>query len=155
MNSEETGYPEKWLELFSPAVREKSRFMALAGAVLGQAAEMMTLIREGFPEAYALDTAAGMQLDALGVLMNAPRPKPLMPDEAYRMLLRARMAAHRWDGTNESLANVLEEALPGRNARMIDQLDGSVSCRMDGEVPDGLTLRDLFPVPAGIRIREE
>lgn len=146
---------DEYLSLFSPSVRQKPRFKALARMVLDQVMEMTQLVRTDFPEAYLPETAVGEQLDALGVLMNVPRPKPFMPDETYRFLLRARMAAHSWDGTNDTLSAVLEAAFPGKNAKMIDRLDGTVSCMLDGNLPDGLSARDVFPVPAGVRVREE
>lgn len=141
---------ESWLSLFSPAVREKPRFMALAAAVLSQAADLLALVREGVPEAFSLDTAVGWQLDALGELLDVPRPGPSVSDEDYRFLLRARIAVHHWDGTNETLPAVLEAAFPGREAKLIDQMDGTVMASVSGELP--FPLAELFPVPAGVRL---
>ena len=139
-----------YLSLFSPAVRGKPRFMALAGAVLSQAADLLRLAREDYPAAFDLESAAGAQLDALGGLADVPRPLPSTPDEDYRFLLRARIAAHHWDGTNETLPAVLAAAFPGREARLIDNQDGTVTASLSGDVP--FPLSELFPCPAGIRL---
>lgn len=141
---------ESYLELFPPATREKPRFMALARAVMTQAAELLALVQTGIPAAYDLETASGRQLDALGELLNVPRPLPSTSDEDYRFLLRARIAVHHWDGTNESLPEVLAAAFPGREAKLIDNQDGTVTASVSGSLP--FSLEELFPVPAGIRL---
>ena len=141
---------ESYLEMFPPATREKPRFMALAGAVLTQAAELLALVQTGIPAAYDLETASGRQLDALGELLDVPRPLPSTSNADYRFLLQARIAVHHWDGTNESLPEVLEAAFPGRNAKLIDNQDGTVTAFVSGNLP--FSLAELFPVPAGIRL---
>ena len=141
---------ESYLEMFPTATREKPRFMALAGEVLTQAAELLALVQAGIPAAYDLETASGRQLDALGELLNVPRPLPSTSDEDYRFLLRARIAVHHWDGTNESLPAALGAAFPGRNARIIDNQNGTVTASVSGALP--FPLAELFPVPAGIRL---
>ena len=141
---------ESYLEMFPTATREKPRFMALAGEVLTQAAELLALVQAGIPAAYDLETASGRQLDALGELLNVPRPLPSTSDEDYRFLLRARIAVHHWDGTNESLPEVLAAAFPGRNAKLIDNQDGTVTASVSGNLP--FSLEELFPVPAGVRL---
>jgi len=142
-----------YLNLFTPAVREKPRFMALASAVLSQADDLFALLQSAFPEAYSLDTAVGAGLNLLGAQLGIPRPAPDTPDEDYRFLLRARIAARHWDGTNGTLPAALEEAFPGMSARMIDNMDGTVTISVNGELP--FPPEDLFPVPAGVRIVED
>ena len=141
---------ESYLEMFPSATREKPRFMALAQAVMLQAAELLALVQTEIPAAYELGTASGAQLNALGELLNVPRPLPSTSDEDYRFLLRARIAVHHWDGTNESLPEVLEAAFPGREAKLIDNQDGTVTASVSGNLP--FSLEELFPVPAGIRL---
>ena len=126
--------------------------MALAGAILGQAEDLRSLVREGFPQAYTLESAVGAQLDALGALADTPRPAGC-EDEDFRFLLRARRAAQRWDGTNGGIPRALEEAFPGRDARMTDNQDGSVTLRLARPAP--FPLDQLFPLPAGINGKEE
>ena len=142
-----------WLDLFSPVHRQKPRFMALASAVLSQAADLLALIQDGIPEAFSLETASGRQLDALGNLINVSRPASDTSDEDYRFLLRARIAANHWNGTNETLPETLAEAFPGRTAMLKDNLNGTVTASLSGEAP--FPLADLFPVPAGVRLLEE
>ena len=123
--------------------------------MLSQASDLIHLVQHDFPEALTLDSASGAQLDALGAILNAPRPEATLSDEDYRFLLRARIAVHHWDGTNESLPAVLEKAFPGRKAKLIDNMNGTVTVSLSGSIPASLSLQDLFPVPAGIRLTEE
>lgn len=143
---------DDYLSLFSPSVRERPRFMAFAASVLSQAADLLSLVQTGFPAAWHPDTAAGAQLDALGTLLRAPRPGPSVSDADARLLLRARVAAHHWDGTNEALPALLARAFPGRNARILDNQDGTVSAGMEGDPP--FSLKELLPIPGGIRLTE-
>ena len=129
-----------YLNLFTPAVREKPRFMALASAVLSQADDLFSLLQSDFPEAYSLDTAVGAGLNLLGAQLGIPRPAPDTPDEDYRFLLRARIAARHWDGTNGSLKETLDLGFPGAGAFIKDNMDGTVTGNVD------------FPCVAGIRL---
>ncbi|MBQ6507355.1 MAG: DUF2612 domain-containing protein [Clostridia bacterium] len=138
-----------YLSLFSPAHQGKPRFMALASAALSQAADLLTLLQSAFPEARTIDTATGSALDALGALLDVTRPASAS-DEDYRFLLRARIAARQWNGTNEGLPDVLAAALPRLNAACNDNADGSVTITLSGNPP--FPLRDLIPVPAGVRL---
>ena len=141
-----------YLSLFSPNQQARPRLMALAGALLSQVEDLQHLIQSAFPEARDPETAVGSSLDALGGLTGVSRPAGAS-DEDYRLLLRARIALNHWDGTNETLPEVLEQAVPGRNARVVDHLDGTVSVSVSGELP--FPLETLIPVPAGIRIDPE
>ena len=101
-----------YLSLFPGASRDRPRFMALAEAVLRQAADLGTGI----------------------------------PDETFRRYLLAKLALWTWDGTNETVPDVLAAALPG--CTQTDNGDGTVTVTGTGTLPAG----SVFPVPAGIRI---
>ena len=130
--------------LFTPAVRELPRFSALAEAVLKQASDLAACA-EALPEAFSLQSAEGVQLDLLAAPSGLERPRG-MTDEAFRNLLKAKLALWRWDGTCKGAVEILAEAFPG--AALTDHADGSVTV-------SGTTAgKDLLPVPAGVRIRE-
>ena len=141
-----------YLNLFSPVHQEKPRFMALAEAVLSQAADLLALIQQSFPEALSLETAVGAQLDTLGGLLNIPRPAGAS-DADYRFLLNARIACRHWDGSNDTLPDVLARIFPGRDVQLLDNQDGSVTARVSGTLP--FPLSELLPFPAGIQLKEE
>ena len=138
-----------YLSLLSPSMRDKHKYIALVSAVLSQVNDLLDLYRVRLPEAFSLSAAEGFQLDTVGLLAGVPRPSPGTSDEDYRFYLRAKIAAARWSGANEDLPRVLEQAFPGRAARMTDNLNGTVSLSLPGGAP--FPLRELFPVPAGIQ----
>ena len=132
-----------YLALFPGATREKTRFMALAEAVLRQAMDLMALT-EQIQSGFSFAAAEGKQLDDIAAAVGLVRPAPDCPDREFRAYLLAKLALWTWDGTNETVQEVLDLALPG--TRMTDNGDGTVTVTGD---------RDLVPVPAGIRINEE
>ena len=143
-----------YLDLLTPHIRGKPRAEQLAAAMLKQAEDMISLLASlyGASGALSLDSAMGNQLDALGGMAGVLRPARSTADEDYRLLLRAKIAAHHWSGTNEDLPEILELAFPGRNARILDNLNGSVTFSIDGDLPP-FPPEEILPVPAGIRIR--
>ena len=92
-----------YLALFPGAIREKPRFMALAEAVLRQAADLQSLVLL-LPEAYSLDHAVGLQLDALAAcvgLSRADSPQGAgAADAEFRAFVKDKLSLWRWDGTN-------------------------------------------------------
>ena len=54
-----------YLSLFPGYVQEKPKFMALAAAVLRQAADLITLAQSIAP-GFSVGSAAGVQMDAIG-----------------------------------------------------------------------------------------
>ena len=139
------------MDYLSPQNRMKARFSAWAAAVLEQAYDLFRLA-DGVVAGLDLETAVGTQLDLIGALARVSRPVGA-GDAAYRDYLLARIAAKNWDGTNEGLAETLAFAFPGRNARLVDNMDGTVTAELDGP-ETGFDLAEIFPLPAGVRIRE-
>ena len=92
-----------YIFLFPGATREKPRFMALAQAVLAQAADLMALVLS-LPEAYSLGFAAGKQLDCLAAALGLTRAGSPQgagaTDEQFRAFIREKLALWRTDGTN-------------------------------------------------------
>ncbi len=133
-----------YLSLFSAAVRELPRFSMLAQAVLRQAEEMMTIVPET-AAAFSVDQAAGVQLDWIGETLGLKRMMTAdHSDDSYRDLIKAKLILWRWDGTNESVPGLLEEAFPGQGVRMQDNGDMTVTVE-----PEQAEL--VLPVAAGVR----
>ena len=130
------------LSLFPGASREKARFMALAEAVLRQAADLIPLTAQ-LQSGFSFASAEGIQLDALAASVGLSRETG-MTDEAFRQYLLAKLALWTWDGTNKGVPEVFAAALAG--IREEDNQDGTVTV-----TPSGIR-QDLLPVPAGVRI---
>ncbi len=136
-----------WLSLFPGASREKPRFMALAGAVLRQAEDLLPVIAALQP-AFSFSAAEGIQLDCLAQAVGLERSDmgTDVPDEVFRQYLLAKLALWAWDGTNKNVPAVLHTAFPG--VTQTDNGDGTVSITgINGEVAG-----KVIPIPAGIGI---
>ncbi|MBR6165279.1 MAG: hypothetical protein IKQ45_05065 [Clostridia bacterium] len=123
--------------LFTPHMREKPKFMALASAVLAQVYDLITLI-PSLGSGFSFAAAEGVQLDALAGSVSLPR-RPGWDDETLRAFLLKKLAVYSWKGTNDTV----DEVLAGQTGAMVsDNCDGTVNI----SPADG-----VFPVPAGIR----
>ena len=138
-----------YLALFPGASRDRPRFMALAEAVLRQAADLITLT-DGILSGFSFAAAEGKQLDALAEAVGLARADlgTEVLDETFRRYLLAKLALWTWDGTNETVHAVLDIALPGSIQR--DNGDGTVTVTTDS----GLPPEKVFPFPAGVKINE-
>ena len=137
-----------YLSLFPGATREKERFMALAEAVLRQVVDLASLVAS-LQSGFSFASAEGQQLDDLAAAVGLSREDFSVggaSDEDFREYLLAKLALWTWDGTNETVPDVLAAALPGSTQR--DNGDGTVTVTGAGTLPAG----SVFPVPAGIRI---
>ena len=134
-----------WLSLFPGASRDKPRLMALAGAVLRQAEDLVSVI-EALQPAFSFAAAEGIQLDSLARSVGLDRGDvgADAPDEAFWQYLLAKLALWSWDGTNKTVPEVLGIALPG--STQTDNGDGTVS--ITGSSP--VEVSKVFPIPAGI-----
>ena len=138
-----------YLTFFPSHTRAMPRFSALASAILRQAEELQAVI-PSLNRAYAIPTAAGEALSAAGSALGIPRP-PDMTDTAYRTLLQTKSILWTWDGTNAAVPDLLSGTFP--DASLCDNADGSVTITPgSAELPSGVPLKELFPVPAGIRV---
>ena len=130
-----------YLKLFPGSTREKQKFMALAEAVLRQAADLAVLTAE-LQAGFSLASAEGIQLDAFAEVLGLSREAG-MADETFRQYLRAKLALWRWDGTNEGIPAALA-AQPG--VTVTDNGNGTVTVSPAG------TEREMVPVSAGVRV---
>ena len=133
-----------YMDLFPAASRDLPRFSALAAAVLRQAEDLIAVI-PSLAEAFSL-SASGAALDAFGESVGLPR-KAGWTDAKYREYLRIKMLRWNWDGTNGTVPELLEAAVPG--ATESDNGNGTVTVSAPGSLP--VPASELFPVPAGIR----
>ncbi len=135
-----------YLKLFSGAIREMPRFSALAQAILRQAEEMMAIMPE-IAAAFSVDQAVGVQLDWIGETLGLKRTMAMDDsDDSYRDLIKAKLALWRWDGTNESVPGLLEEAFPGQGVTMRDNGDMTVTVE-----PAMAEL--VLPIAAGVYLK--
>ena len=127
-----------YLSLFPGASRGHPRFMAFAGAVLRQAADLLPLAA-ALQSGFSFAAAEGEQLDAIAEAVGLSREYG-MTDEDFRAYLLQKLKLWSWDGTNVNAPAVLPEGVTETDNR-----DGTVTVSPAG------TRQDLLPIPAGVR----
>ena len=133
-----------YMTLFPSYTRGLPRFSALASAILSQVDDLIAVIPD-LNGAYAVSSASGEQLDALGDSVGFPRPDG-MTDADYREVLQAKLVLWTWDGANDTAQGIMDLICPG--STICDNGDGTVT------VSGVSTLQSaygLYPVPAGVR----
>ena len=150
-------------------------------------------IADSLPLSFDLDTATGVQLDAVGVRVGIGRrlKAPIdgvyfafdtdgvgydqglwkgkfdpddgvidLDDDFYRIAIKAKIASNHWNGTNETLPEILNLVFNpylGTYASVDDLQDMSMIVGLSGKVPSPLLLKLLTGgyiniKPAGVRI---
>ena len=150
-------------------------------------------VADSLPLSFDLDTAVGVQLDAVGVRVGIGRrlKTPIegvyfsfdiedvgydqgiwkgkydpddgvidLDDEFYRIVIKAKIAANHWDGTNKTLPAILNLVFNpelGTYASVDDLQDMSMIVGLSGKVPSPLLLQLLTQgyiniKPAGVRV---
>ena len=141
---------EDYLGLFPGNTREKSRFMAVASAVLQQVVDLQAVVGE-LNAAFSPDSAQGAQLDVLGESLGLSRldttAGATATDEVFRDFIRKKLIRWGWDGTNKSVPGIAEQMKAGSVEK--DNLNGTVTVTGAGMQP--AAVKDLYSIPAGIR----
>lgn len=146
----------------------------------------------GLPSNFDIDSAVGVQLDALGAWIGRTRriETPLvgiyftwddvistgwesgiwqgeydptsglidLPDDAYRQLLKTKIAANSWDGTIEKAYDIWQSAFGNDSTLIIqDNQDMSIVIGIAGEqlssVTKELLIKGYLPLkPQGVRV---
>ena len=143
--------------------RERSRFVDLVELCLEQGIQTADML-DSFENGFSLDQAVGKQLDFLGALVGAERQLPYailgsdgkLNDDDFRLMIRARIAANAWDGTNESLKEILRDIYSSYGVSFRDNQDMTFKYVIRGRFSDiqkQMINGDLlFPRPSGVSV---
>lgn len=107
---------EEYAGLLSQANYEREKFLLLVRSLLKPSVGLSQLV-QSFNLAFALDNAAGDQLDMIGEVVGATRMLNYVPasgdrmmdDDEYRMVLKLTIAQNVWDGTLGSLRKIYSD----------------------------------------------
>ena len=142
---------EDYLSLFPGSTREKSRFMAVASAVLQQIVDLQAVVGE-LNAAFSPDSAQGAQLDVLGESLGLSRldttAGATATDEVYRDFIRKKLIRWGWDGTNKSVPGIAERLQAGSVEK--DNLNGTVTVTGAGSQP--AAVKEIYPVTGGVQV---
>ena len=85
---------------------------------------------------FELDNAAGNRLDILGEILGRKRlldfepangASPLLDDEMYRSLQKAKICVNHWDGTIPSAVELWKNLFPKYEIMVVDNQDMTIS----------------------------
>lgn len=155
-----------YMDLVTSEYAESEKFNSMLWAFLDkfvQTTELLTDMAEG--AMFNLDSAYGDQLDKLGSLVNLTRELPIsnpdipsiLDDEMFRKVIKAKILANHWDGTNKGLLDILGQLFPGVAFELLDNQDMTMQILIiDPEVDptDAALLLNGFilPKPAGVGV---
>ena len=118
-----------------------------------------------FDVLFALDYAAGDQLDKLGELVGIGRQlptddsriPPTLDDNTYRLVIKAKIYKNHWDGTRKGLQDIFDVFFPDIPYEIVDNQDMSYTVTLiDPEADDvfiGLIMNGyILPKPSGVRV---
>jgi hypothetical protein len=114
--------------------------------------------------AFDLDSAVGVQLDALGSIAAAFRTvgfqpsggvSPVLDDETYRIYIKAKIAANQWDGTITTLYPIWNSLFPAGQLVIADNQNMTATILMTGSftsiLQDLITNGYIVPRPEGVQ----
>lgn len=152
----------------------RSKYAAFVMLCLKQGIEMADLL-DTYTDKFDLENATGKQLDFIGAIVGVDRKLPfpvvgsdgLLGDDDYRLLIRSRIAANTWDGTNESLSRVMMDVFSEYGVTFEDAGVGEgntknvmhMNYKIRGDFTDlqkqMLTDDLILPRPAGVKVTVE
>lgn len=98
---------QKYIDLITSQHKDKPKFIAWLTAHLDIADDAKSLL-DALDNYFDIDSAVGTQLDILGEKIGRARvltfqptdgSSPVLEDEMYRLILKAKIAQNQWDGT--------------------------------------------------------
>ncbi len=114
---------------------------------------------------FDLDNALGVQLDMLGQSIGRKRMltfqplndhNPVMDDETYRLVLKAKVAMNNWDGKTESAYEIWDNTFKDIGLQIQDNQDMSMTAYVTGYVnqirQDLIQHGYIVPKPEGVKI---
>lgn len=154
---------DKYLLLITSQYQNSPKFLSWLEAVLrishdfSQSADLI-------PAAFDLDTAVGVQLDAVGASIGQSRLLDFQPtdgssaylsDATYRKILKLKTMTNYWDGRAASIYEAWYKIFPDVVLNIHDNMDMTADVTITGtltQIVIDMILRDLvLPRPEGVR----
>jgi len=155
---------QRYLSLVTSEYADKPNFIAWLTAVLGPADDTASA-GGSFAGAFDLDSAVGVQLDILGLIVGVSRTvdfqpsngvSPVLDDDTFRVVLQARIAANAWDGTQPGLYNLWSTIFPGISLQYVDNQDMTATATVTGlssSIEQDLIVHGyIVPKPMGVAV---
>lgn len=147
----------RYLKLITSEHSGKPKFTGLLTSVLEKAD-----IAVDFDSAFDIDTAVGVQLDVLGIILGVSRILNFQPsdgsssiliDNDYRSLLKAKIIMNQWNGELGTLSDALSSWDPSLNFVIKDNQNMTADILVLGTndlQKELITNGYVVPKPAGV-----
>lgn len=155
---------EKYLNNITSQHRDKKKFIEWISSslIILDHAYIMT---KNIDNDFDLDNAIGIQLDMLGQSIGRERTltfqplnghNPILDDETYRLVLKAKVAMNMWDGQTESAYEIWDNTFRDIGLQIQDNQDMSMTAYVTGYVnqirQDLIQHGYIVPKPESVRI---
>lgn len=158
---------QKYLNLITSEHQNKPKFTSWLTANLSILDDAETLATN-FNSYFDLDFAVGAQLDVNGTIVGVNREvtyqpldgsSPILDDESYRTLIKAKISKNSWDGTIPSIYDLWQNVFPQFGIQVIDNQDMSMKAILTGQIDSSTQqLIDnayIVPKPEGVALTIE
>lgn len=155
---------DKYLNSVTSQHRDKKKFIAWLSSSL-TIIDHAYIMTKNIDNDFDLDNALGVQLDMLGQSIGRKRMltfqplndhNPVMDDETYRLVLKAKVAMNNWDGKTESAYEIWYNTFKDIGLQIQDNQDMSMTAYVTGYVnqirQDLIQHGYIVPKPEGVKI---
>ncbi|CAI3643047.1 DUF2612 domain-containing protein [Clostridium neonatale] len=155
---------DKYLDNITSQHRDKPKFIAWLSSSLN-IIDHAYIMTKNMDNDFDLDNAIGKQLDILGQIIGRKRTltfqplnghNPVLDDETYKLVLKAKVAMNMWDGKIESAYEIWNNIFNDIGLQLQDNQDMSLTAYITGYVnqirQDLIQHGYIVPKPEGVRI---
>lgn len=155
---------EKYVDNITSQHRDKPKFIAWLSSSL-TILDHAYLVAKSIDINFDLDYAIGKQLDTLGTIIGRERVltfqplnghDPVLDDETYRLVLKAKVAMNMWDGTIPQIYKIWDNIFKDIGLQIKDNQDMSFNAYITGYVnqirQDLIQHGYIVPKPEGVRV---
>jgi hypothetical protein len=133
---------DTYLDNITSQHRDKPKFIGWLTQNLNKIDDLYILLK-GMDDDFDLDNAIGVQLDTLGDIIGRKRTltfqplngfSPVLDDDTYRLVLKAKVAMNNWDGTIEQMYEIWDNIFTDIGLELQDNQDMSFNAYITGYV---------------------
>lgn len=156
------GLVDHYLTMITSEHRDKSKYILMLTALLRPSDDIFSL-GISIDDEFDIDLAMGSQEDMLGEVADIKRllpyqpvsqPSPVMDNETYRAMLKARIARNLWKGNVESMEDVWQ-TLFGTRIAIQDNQDMTITVTLDSyprSLQENIIHGLIIPKPQSVRV---
>lgn len=131
---------QEYLSLITSEHALQPNYIAWLTAALDKPDDINSLLSNMY-NYFDLDQAIGAQLDTIGALVGCNRTvnfqpsggvSPVLDDETYKLIIKAKIARNAWDGTNGGIVDIWDDTLPEISLVIEDNQDMTITAVVSG-----------------------